>query len=67
LIPLPPVACVIAVSGCQKTATPPAASKPAEPKRAITPVEPTRFDQVTRHLDPGGSLYVYLATDSLLS
>jgi Tfp pilus assembly protein PilE len=60
------VACVIAVAGCQKTATPLAAPKPTEPKRAITPIEPTSFDQVTRHLDPGGSLYVYLSTESFL-
>jgi hypothetical protein len=34
--------------------------------RKTVSAEPTSFDQVTRHLDPGGSLYVYLSTEEML-
>ena len=41
---------------------------PAGPgKAAFTPARKTSFDEVTRQLDPGGDVFVYLATDRWLA
>lgn len=60
------VACGFALVGCnpaEKPTAPGAAAAPA----AVTPVRQTSFEEVTRQLDPGGSVYGYLATDQWLA
>lgn len=53
----------------QVPAQPPTAEgAPAGPGNgAFTPARKTSFDQVTRQLDPGGDVFVYLATDRWLA
>lgn len=61
----------LAVAGCGKkeVETPtPTAPEPAAPSAAaLRPAERTSFDEVTSHLDAGGRLYGYLATEQWLA
>jgi hypothetical protein len=56
------------LAGCQKKAAPLQPQvPPLQPSPAkIVSAEPTSFDAVTRHLDPGGSFYLYLSTESFI-
>ena len=70
---------LLSFAGCKKSAAPePSASRPApEPgvvPAAAVPSKPpfeggrrTSFQEVTAQLDPGGSLFLYLATDQWLA
>ena len=59
-------ALILSSAGCQKK--PEAASttpKPAAPPKLVS-AEPTSFEAVTRHLDPGGRAYLYFSTEAFL-
>lgn len=51
--------------GKESSASPPAnVGQPSQGARAATPsAERTSFNEVTAHLDPGGSVYAYLSTE----
>src|SRR5690349_10356471 len=74
LIVLPLVLGLALFAGCNKNDTPAAdsasAPTPATPQIAGSPPfdggRKTSFQEVTSQLDPGGSLYLYLATDQWL-
>lgn len=62
------IALLSSLTACQKkpadnAATAPAA-QPATPK--IVSAEPSSFDAIAKHLNPGGGLYFYLSTESFL-
>lgn len=52
---------------CHKENQPPAPTATVPAKSGIVSAEKTSFDEVTAKLDPGGSLYVYLSTEKVLS
>lgn len=66
LLALLVAACCFTFVGCNKSANPAPSGNAAGPATA-TPVRQTSFDEVTRQLDPGGSVYGYLATDQWLA
>src|SRR5689334_16006815 len=59
--------------GCKKSETAteqaePSASNPSRPAAgAIQSAEKNSFQEVTSHLDPGGSLYLYFSTEQILN
>lgn len=65
---LPLLTAVIFVTGCDKSAKPLELPKPESKKAdAITPARETSFVEVTSQLDPGGTVFAYLATDQWLA
>lgn len=58
--------CCFTLIGCNKSESP-AGGGSAAPAAAVTPARPTSFAEVTQQLDPGGSVYAYLATDQWLA
>jgi len=53
--------------GCHKEEPKVVVSPPASAPSGIVSAEKTSFDEVTAKLDKGGSLYVYLSTEQMLS
>jgi hypothetical protein len=60
---------LIAACGCQKPSTPAPQSPLAkdQPKPPQPSVDKNSFREVTAHLDPGGSVYLYSSTEALLT
>src|SRR5262252_7349814 len=52
---------LLALTGCNKS------SQTAPEQTAKSAAQPNSFQQVTKQLDPGGDLYVYLSTEQWLA
>src|SRR5689334_7180314 len=68
------LACTLALSpSCKKSETTSEQTQPStsNPSRAgaaaIQSAEKNSFQEVTSHLDPGGSLYLYFSTEQILN
>lgn len=57
----------LAITGCDKPSSGTSATKATGRATDVTPARHTSFDAVTQQLDPGGSVYAYLATDQWLA
>ena len=60
------VTTVVLFAGCKKS-QPQVPSSGTGPGGSIVSAEKTSFDEVTRKLDKGGNLYVYLSTEQVMA
>lgn len=74
-LPALSLAVLLSAAGCKPNNPPPATSPGATPsstpapgeRKTIASAEKNSFNEVTAHLDPGGSFYLYLSTEQMLS
>src|SRR5690349_20635286 len=68
------LSCSLSLTSCKKSETAPEQTQQpsaSNPSKALTgtiqSAEKTSFQEVTSHLDPGGSLYLYFSTEQLVN